>query len=507
MGQVRAGSFNPIYVMSNLRDSYDVVVVGAGIGGLTCGALLARGGRAVLVAEQSSQPGGCCTSFQYEGFTFDYGIDALTGCEKGGIVYRALADLRLLGKVEFIKIDPALRIMGSNYDIRMNSSESFEDRLVELFPMDGEEIHKYMKWLRGVAGDMEKLSREVSPDLRGVWQRLRFAIRSFLGYGNYKKYCQTTSREVVAGILNEPKMQAIIHSATPCFDPGAVATLPMWLIASTGNYYYPRGGAQALPQALSEALVERGGTLALNARVERILVEGDRVAGVVLSGGRRVKARHVVSNADARQTFLQLVEEPDLASDLEEELKDLTVTKAPFLVSLGVDVDLRERGFDAASIVYNPVDNLDELFGTDPERCLMLIALHSLRDPAQAPAGQSTVQLIAMLPYDYTGDWEDAKESIAGKLIASAAQVIPDLKEHIVCQRIITPSQHERNTMNSRGASRGWYPSPGGQTMRQRTPIRNLYQAGHWSFPVFPGGGIAAAVASGRNAAALVMKD
>jgi 2-polyprenyl-6-methoxyphenol hydroxylase-like FAD-dependent oxidoreductase len=71
--------------MATLKDRYDVIVIGAGIGGLTCGALLAKKGLSVLVAEQYSRPGGYCTSFQRKGFTFGTGFDATLECEKGGV--------------------------------------------------------------------------------------------------------------------------------------------------------------------------------------------------------------------------------------------------------------------------------------------------------------------------------------------------------------------------------------------------------------------------------------
>ena len=70
--------------MIKVKDKYDVIVIGAGIGGLTCGALLAKEGLSVLVAEQHSKTGGCCTSFQRKGFTFDAGIEYIVGAERGG---------------------------------------------------------------------------------------------------------------------------------------------------------------------------------------------------------------------------------------------------------------------------------------------------------------------------------------------------------------------------------------------------------------------------------------
>jgi len=492
--------------MSSINGSYDVIVVGAGMGGLTCGALLAKRGRSVLIVEQSSKPGGCCTSFEHEGFTFDYGVDSLKGCEEGGAIYQTLEDLGSRDEIELIKVEPAKRIIGGDYDIKIFSSESFEDRLVEIFPMDSDDLHKFMKKCRRVARGMDKMNQETSPDLRSTWQEIWFWLRFFFGYGKYKEYRQTSSGEVVAAMLDEPKLRAIVQSVAPHFEPGTMANLLMWALSSNEGTYYPRGGMQALAQLLAEGLTKRDGVLALNTTVNQILIEGDRATGVELADGRQVRSQYVISNAAARQTFLKLIGEANLTPDFVKDLDESQVTSAPFLVSLGIDLDLETRGFDAAGIVYNPSNKVEELFGTDPEDCLIRITMHSLRDSTQAPTSMSTVQLMAMLPYDYAEDWEAAKESIADKLIASAERIIPELKGHIVCKHVLTPLSHEHNTMNSRGALMGWYPAPDSKERGQNTPFRNLYQAGHWTFPFFPGGGVAAAVASGRNAVELVLK-
>ncbi len=113
---------------------------------------------------------------------------------------------------------------------------------------------------------------------------------------------------------------------------------------------------------------------------------------------------------------------------------------------------------------------------------------------------------MVMLPYNYTDDWGTIAEIVTNQLITSAENIIPELKEHIVSRHTITPRNHEQNTLNNQGASRGWSPLPGIKDKTQKTPIRNLFLAGHWTFSFFPEGGIAAAVASGRDAADLVLK-
>jgi phytoene dehydrogenase-like protein len=250
--------------------------------------------------------------------------------------------------------------------------------------------------------------------------------------------------------------------------------------------------------------------------VTKILVQDGKAAGVELADGTKISSRYVVSNIDGRQTFLQLIGEQHLSPRFVRELKETRLTDSFFLISLGVDMDLKAMGFDGTSIVYNRSDNIDDLWSGDPEKCLIWIMMHSLRDPSQAPEGMATVQIATPFPYNYMGYWKreadgtrgkeytELKEALADKLIISVEEIIPQLSKQIVCKDIATPLTFERYSLNSEGAAHGWFPVPSAKLRSQKTPIKNLYQAGHWTFPGF---GIFAVVLSGRNAAKLVLKD
>jgi prolycopene isomerase len=128
----------------------------------------------------------------------------------------------------------------------------------------------------------------------------------------------------------------------------------------------------------------------------------------------------------------------------------------------------------------------------------------------------ATVQIMTPFPYNYMDYWKrekdgtrgmeytELKEALADKLIASAEKIIPQLSKHIVYKDIATPLTYERYTLNSEGASHGWFPAPGAKMRSQKTPFKNLFQAGHWTFP---GPGIFAVALSGRNAAKLVLRE
>jgi phytoene dehydrogenase-like protein len=269
------------------------------------------------------------------------------------------------------------------------------------------------------------------------------------------------------------------------------------------NCYYPVGGAQKLADLLVQGIVNYNSELALNTLVGRILIENKKAIGVELASGEEIRSKWVISNADARQTFIELVGETALSPKFIRELAEARLSSSAFLISLGTTLDLKSLGFDGATVIYNPTDDPEELFGADLEKHLISIKMHSLLDPSQSPRNMSAIQIMMMLPYDFSPGWEKDKEAIADKLIASAEEVIPNLTDYIICREITTPLTLEGTTLNSQGAI-GWYPAPRGKMWRQKAPIKNLYQAGQWTFP---GAGVPNAIASGRNATQLVLRN
>jgi len=488
--------------MTDIKDGYDVVVVGAGIGGLTCGALLAKNKRSVLVAEQGDRPGGYCASFEHRGYTFDMGLSHLAGCDLGGAIYETLDELGLRDHIEFIRMKPAIRIVGADYDLRVRSVEGLEDRLIELFPMETLPIREFIAECKAVSAEAEDMSRKPT-ELMNMWQKVVYVVASLFARRRVAVYGRKSWQEVVEGFFKDPKLRAIAMSIFPYFEPGVMARLPMAMLGIAQDLYYPGGGAQGLANVLAEAVQTYGGDLALDTRVKGITVEEGKAISVSLGDGRQVDARCVVSNVDARQTFLRLIGEEHLSSRFADKLSKGRLSGSAFIVSLGVKLNLKAMGFDGATIVYNPSDDISELCGADPSKCTVWINLHSIIVPSQAWGSTSAVQLVARLPYDAVDDWNAAEEDVADRLIASAEQVIPGLSGQIICRHIMSPSTLEQSTSSSQGAVCGWYVAPKVKKRGQKTPITNLYQAGQWAFP---GGGVAAVVTSGRNAAQLVLK-
>lgn len=291
----------------------------------------------------------------------------------------------------------------------------------------------------------------------------------------------------------------------------------MWAI--NGNFYYIKGKEQqALPQLFLKTFKSYGGEIALNTLVEKILTREGKVEGVRVKGGDTIQARCVVSNGDGFTTFEHLIGEHLLPDRFMKGLRMKRLSGPMFTVYLGVDLDLPKMGFDGAQTYYYPYMNDNSwdnsnLNDFDIEKEKITMHSDSVQNPMLAPAGRHSIVIFVPTPYELFKkrngkgpDYKALKEEISQKIISMSNKVIPGLTDHIMVREASTPLTFERETLNRHGATMGWYLSAKelAKIRSQKTPIRNLYLAGHWTYP---GGGIPMVIMSGINAAELVLRN
>jgi all-trans-retinol 13,14-reductase len=245
--------------------------------------------------------------------------------------------------------------------------------------------------------------------------------------------------------------------------------------------YFPRGGAQKFAESLKNFILNHGGNVLVNHKVDRILVENGEVVGVRV-GEKVFKAPIVVSNANAKTTFLELIEKSHLREEFIEYINGLKMSPSCFMVFLGVDMDL--------SKYPTLIKNIDE--GYD-------IVINSNADPSLAPQGKASITILTLANYqDFpergTDEYIRKKQEYSEALIRKAEKVIPDLSKHIVVKDAATPKTFERYTSMPQGAIYSFDQSIGIKRPYFKTPIKGLYLVGA---STFPGGGIEAVTISG----------
>ena len=499
--------------MTELKDSYDVIVVGAGMGGLTCGALLARQGNSVLVCEQHVRPGGCVCGFQRKGFTFD-AIHFLIGqCGPGETLSAVLEAIGAEDAIEFLRVEQRSRMILPGLDFTF-TPDTFVGELTRLFPGETRDIEQFAAEMIALVDEALRMPMSKPLYLMSRLEMMLFGMKAFFRQRRVFRYRSKTAAEVLNSIFTDPRLKTVFHGITPLKRISMMGTAWMWNDFLCKKLCYPKGGYQAMADTFAAAFQNSGGTLALRTGIKRIIVEDGRATGVELDGGRRIRAERVISNADIMLTFDQLVGREHLPKGFIERLEHRKITTSGFLVYLGVDLDVTKLDFDRVSVC--PFVEMERLDGHlhDPENCFFWIEIPTRHHPALAPEGKHIVVLATVAYYDDLASWgleadgrrgasyRATKERIAESLIRQAERIIPGLSQHILVKEVATPATIARYTLNRGGASMGWDQTPEDAIKPgQVTPIKQLYLVGQWTYPQ---GGVPGVVGSGWILANLI---
>ncbi len=270
--------------------------------------------------------------------------------------------------------------------------------------------------------------------------------------------------------------------------------------------FYCRGSFQKLADAFVEALEKHGGELLLRNGVRRILIKDQQVTGVTLENGQRIVTPVVISNADAKQTFEELVGVERLPSRFVKHLRRMKPSLSAFVVFLATDLDVRQLGAEHEMLRYRSWDHEESYKKILEGKPLGLgITVPTLVDQSLAPQGQHLVIVTTLIPYEIGASWRREKARYSELLLGEIEAVFPNLRGHITFAEGASPRTMERYTLNLTGAIYGWEVSPG-QVGRKRlaheTPIQRLYLSGHWTQP---GGGIYGVAVSGLQTSQTIL--
>lgn len=484
----------------SFEEKYDVVVIGSGLGGLTCALYLAKKGMRVKILEQHSKPGGLCTSFRRKGFVFSAAAEVVWGCEEGGNLHRVLLTLGLKDKIEFYKLDPFCKVIfpDESFTIPANIDE-FAKMLSRRFPSESAGILKLFDAIK-------ILSHRYFEEI----ERLPSASSLFLRYKD-KVFVELVDDYVANNKLKSFISSIYLAGLAPSKQGAIDRSSGLMQFISQGGFL-PKGGAEAIADIFVKELEDFGGKLELGAMVRKISLENGKAIGVETADGRMIRADYVISNAAARQTFFELVGKKEFESNFIDKLNGMEICISSFKVYIGTDLDLRALGItDLLYFVHTTLDIEKEWAATfkgDLTNSCVVVSIPTLADPSLCPAHNHVVQIFTYAPYRLDGkDWRGEKVRLTNELIKMAERVIPDLAKHIVVLDSATPLTIEKYTLNTRGATAGWARSPKTTLigrLEPKTPIENLYLVGHWTRP---GGTVTGVTSSGITVGQMILGE
>lgn len=481
-----------------MNSDYDIIIIGAGIAGLTCGTLLAKDGKKVLIAEKNPFVGGYCSSFKKDGFTFDL-VSILLGCGEDGKIYKILKEIEAEKELEFIRIRRYLTLHLIDGEVIEISSELREviNRLSIMFPSDKDGIKKLFNAMEGIYKELY-----ITPDI------LRKSPNFLLSSYYLRKYSNSTHREFLDEFIQSKRLKFILSAIATSFGGMSANMISALYISNVmmtffnEGGYLPIGGMYRLPDAVSKAFCCLGGSLITGERVNEIIFDSGVVRGIELSDGTIISTTCVVSNADAHQTFFSLIGEENLPDSYLEKLKAFNPSTSAFVVNLGIDMDLKNLPLSHMTLLLPTADPDDLTFEVKRMMCgdvggFCIAQIPTLTDSSLAPEGKHIINLITLPSYDCNKDWTNEDNIIAEKMIYELERLIPKVSDYIVHKSFITPFALEKYTLNYKGACYGWSHTPeqfGMKRPHQKTPLKGLFLTGHWTIP---GGGVTASMISG----------
>jgi prolycopene isomerase len=490
------------------RSEYDAIVIGAGVGGLTAGALLARAGRSVLLVERHDRVGGYAHSFRRGPYVFDSAVHLVGGCEPvafegGGIIHQLLSELGVRDRCHFERIDPCYAAVYPGLTLTAPGDlEEFERLYADEFPSERKGLREFLQECLNIRQETQRAA-----ELGGPYQVMRRPER----FPALLRYRRATLGEALDAGIDSPRLKAALATLWPYLGlpPSRVsflyfATMLMSYLADRA--YYCRGSFQRFADALALALERSGGELLLRSSVRRIRVEGGRVLGVVLENGQRIDAPVVVSNADASQTVLELVGEAAFSRRFVTSLRRMKPSLSAFVAYLAVDIPLSERDLAHETFFYSSWDH-DHAWRTSCEAAptWFSMTVPTLADPGLAPEGEHQLILTTLVPYATPSGWRADKARMTERIVDMAERHVAGLRDRIRLLETATPRTMERYTRNTAGAIYGWELSPsqvGPGRLSHSLPVEGLHLAGHWTQP---GGGIYGVVTSGIQTAREVL--
>ena len=465
-------------------DSYDVVVVGTGLGGLSAAACLARAGKSVLAVEQAEEPGGYARPFRRGAYVFDPAIH-VTPTGFGGLdfweVYLTVLGIR--ERVELIKAEPFYGMVFP--DLRFQAPpgiEPFIEAHVKEFPEEAEGIEGFVRACVQITAETQSISTRLT--LEGLEEAMKEFPFMF-------KYRTTTLGEALEEYVGDERVRSVLGAAWPYLgvEPSRLSFVQyaaMLAALMEKGPGYVKGSFGNLADALASVVEDNGGTVMTSTTVERIAVSDGAVRGVGLEGGREVSAPVVVSNVNAHQTLEQMIGPEHLPDRYLRRLGRMKPSLSAFAIYAATTLDVPSLGLAHETFVYRHWDHddtyADVLAGKLGGTWLSLPTIH---DPSLAPAGEHLVVFTSMMPYD-AARWEEEKGRYTDEMIAAVEEVMPGFRDSITYITEATPETFEHYTRNTRGAVYGWENIPQQslpKRLAHRTPIEGLFLSGHWTEP------------------------
>jgi len=531
---------------NTVENSYNTIVVGGGIAGLTSAVYLARSGQKVLLIEKNKEFGGLVNSFSRDGFQFEAGVRAL---EDAGIIFAMLKDLGI--ELEVVKSHVSVGIENEIVSIEtIGDIQKYRQLLVKLFPENESEIDELIKIILKIMKHMEVLYGLENPAFKDLKNDRNYLFKELLPW--LPKFIFTVGKINRMNMPVEDYLKTIVKNQslrdmiaqhffknTPTFF--ALSYFSLYL-----DYFYPKGGVGKLAEVLKDKVLEYGGEL----KPETTVVEVMADKCLVKDQNNCIYKYDKLVWASDLKTLYKIAKTEGLPTKIKEKFEATKGTMlknrgsdSVFSLYLQVDEPLNTFGKIAnGHFFYTPLKiglgethrkELDDLLSNfenlDKGQILIWldkfirlntfeISIPGLKDPELVPPGKTGMIISLLAEYDLFKEIQKAgwlKEFVTemeNRIIdVISGSIYPMLKDKLMARFSFTPLSIENRVGSSEGAIVGWsfekaMPVVNKIQFSSRsvlTPIPSIYQAGQWAYSPT---GVPMSILTGKLAADKVLK-
>ena len=485
-----------------LKEAYDTIIIGSGMGGLSTAAILSKQGQKVLVLERHYTAGGFTHVFKRKGYEWDVGIHYIGEVQRKNSMMRKLFDYITNSELKWADMGEVYDriVIGEKHFDFVKGVKNFKKQMISYFPEEEHAINTYVDLVfKTVKASMNYfISKAIPPFLNTL-------IGRFLKTPFYKMADQTTDEVLRSLTTNETLIKVL------CGQYGDYGLPPrqssFYMHATVVRHYFdggsfPVGGSSQIVKKVAPIIAASGGTILINAEVAEVLIENNRANGVRMTDGKIFKAKNIVSNAGIMTTYTKLLPSESVKKhQLKEQLQKVNPSVAHASLYVGLEGSPEELQLPKTNYwVYPPEGDHD----TCVERYLkdltqpfpvVYISFPSAKDPDRYNRypGKSTIDIITLIPYEIFEKWSDTpwkkrgkeyeaiKEELAQRLLKELYKQLPQVEGKVNCYELSTPLSTKHFVNYKKGEIYGLDHSP--SRFRQaflipRTPIKNFYLTG-----------------------------
>ena len=511
-----------------LEDSYDVLMIGSGMGCLSAAAILAKEGKKVLILERHYTAGGFTHVFKRRGYEWDVGIHYIGEVQRKNSPIRILFDYITNSKLEWAdmgRVYDRIIIGDKSYDF-IKGVENFKNKIYQYFPSEKEAIDKYINLVFASSKSMGKFyASKVFP---------KFIDKILGGFmkKEYLKYSNQTTYDVISSLT---KNEDLIKLLTAQYgDYGLTPKKSSFAMhASVVKHYlgggsFPIGGSSKILDTIYPVIQKASGTILVSAEVKNIIIKKNVAIGVKMNDGKEIHAKTIISGTGIFNTYKKLIPS-DISKkyEFESRLNKVKPSVAHGCLYIGLNGSSKELKLPKSNLWIYPGkgdhdkcvnDYLDNFKAPFP---LVYISFPSSKDPSwdDRYPGKSTIDIITLLPFELFSKWkstkwmkrgndyEKLKETISKRLLEYLYKHLPHLKGKIDHYELSTPLSTKNFVNYKKGELYGIDHDPNRfnqSFLRPRTEIKNLFLTGQDIVTAGVGGAlfaglITASAVTGKN--------